>query len=186
MIIVVIVILPQLGLRCTLLSSCRLPSPTVFQCVSSRYVPSLTLSVSNCLPVVKYIAIFPPLSLYLSNPPLLVFQWDISRYPLSNPPLLVFQWDISRYPSLTLPSRCSSGISRGIPGVPGSPDLRAALHRLGPGQLGAAKLGSDGMRTPESIMSLGSSRGSLGGSLGSMGSSAGSCWKLPEKLQVRY
>ncbi|KAF0295659.1 Trafficking kinesin-binding protein milt [Amphibalanus amphitrite] len=72
------------------------------------------------------------------------------------------------------------GISRGIPGVPGSPDLRAALHRLGPG----SKLGSDGMRTPESIMSLGSSRGSLGGSLGSMGSSSGSGWKLPEKLQI--
>ncbi|XP_037085685.1 trafficking kinesin-binding protein milt-like [Pollicipes pollicipes] len=68
------------------------------------------------------------------------------------------------------------GVSRGIPGVPGSPDLRAALHRLSPGHL--SKLGSDGMRTPESIMSLCSSRGSLG-SMGSTGS-----WKMPEKLQI--
>ena len=104
--------------------------------------------------------------------------------------MCIYQYFCCRMPSrcLTIPSRRASGISRGIPGVPGSPDLRAALHRLTPGQLAqtAAKLGSDGMRTPESIMSLGSSRGSLRGSLGSMGSSAGSGWKLPEKLQVGF
>ena len=88
-----------------------------------------------------------------------------------------------------------------MPGVPGAADLEAALRRLTPAEVLArrATLGSGlsysgydypdgpqtppnylpyGCRTPDSIMSTGSS-----GLSGFSGHSTGS-WKLPEKLQV--
>lgn len=90
-----------------------------------------------------------------------------------------------------------------MPGVPGAADLEAALRRLTPAEVlarratlssGLAYTGYDypdgpqtppsylpyGCRTPDSIMSTGSS-----GLSGFSGHSTGS-WKLPEKLQVCY
>lgn len=90
-----------------------------------------------------------------------------------------------------------------MPGVPGAADLEAALRRLTPAEVLArrATLGSGltytgydypdgpqtppsylpyGCRTPDSIMSTGSS-----GLSGFSGHTTGS-WKLPEKLQVCY
>jgi trafficking kinesin-binding protein 1 len=90
-----------------------------------------------------------------------------------------------------------------VPGVPGAADLEAALRRLTPAEVLArrATLGSGltytgydypdgpqtppgylpyGCRTPDSIMSTGSS-----GLSGFSGHTTGS-WKIPEKLQVCY
>jgi len=90
-----------------------------------------------------------------------------------------------------------------VPGVPGAADLEAALRRLTPAEVLArrAALGSGptytgydypdgpqtppnylpyGCRTPDSIMSTGSS-----GLSGFSGHTTGS-WKIPEKLQVCY
>ncbi|XP_069689119.1 trafficking kinesin-binding protein milt isoform X3 [Periplaneta americana] len=97
---------------------------------------------------------------------------------------------------------CYPGAARpGVPGVPGAADLEAALRRLTPAEVLArrATLGAGltytgydypdgpqtppnylpyGCRTPDSIMSTGSS-----GLSGFSGHSTGS-WKLPEKLQI--
>ncbi|XP_021942283.1 trafficking kinesin-binding protein milt isoform X3 [Zootermopsis nevadensis] len=93
------------------------------------------------------------------------------------------------------------GARAGVPGVPGAADLEAALRRLTPAEVlarratlssGLAYTGYDypdgphtppsylpyGCRTPDSIMSTGSS-----GLSGFSGHSTGS-WKLPEKLQI--
>jgi Kinesin associated protein. len=90
-----------------------------------------------------------------------------------------------------------------VPGVPGAADLEAALRRLTPAEVlarratlssGLTYTGYDypdgpqtppsylpyGCRTPDSIMSTGSS-----GLSGFSGHTTGS-WKLPEKLQVCY
>jgi len=98
---------------------------------------------------------------------------------------------------------CRGGARAGVPGVPGAADLEAALRRLTPAEVlarratlssGLAYAGYDypdgshtphgylpyGCRTPDSIMSTGSS-----GLSGFSGHSTGS-WKLPEKLQVNY
>lgn len=95
------------------------------------------------------------------------------------------------------------GARAGVPGVPGAADLEAALRRLTPAEVlarratlssGLAYTGYDypdgphtppsylpyGCRTPDSIMSTGSS-----GLSGFSGHSTGS-WKLPEKLQVFF
>lgn len=97
---------------------------------------------------------------------------------------------------------CYPGGARpGVPGVPGAADLEAALRRLTPAEVlarratlsaGLSYTGYDypdgpqtppnylpyGCRTPDSIMSTGSS-----GLSGFSGHSTGS-WKLPEKLQI--
>ncbi|XP_023716170.1 trafficking kinesin-binding protein milt isoform X5 [Cryptotermes secundus] len=93
------------------------------------------------------------------------------------------------------------GARAGVPGVPGAADLEAALRRLTPAEVlarratlssGLAYTGYDypdgpqtppnylpyGCRTPDSIMSTGSS-----GLSGFSGHTTGS-WKLPEKLQI--
>jgi len=93
------------------------------------------------------------------------------------------------------------GARTGVPGVPGAADLEAALRRLTPAEVLArrATLGSGltytgydypdgpqtppgylpyGCRTPDSIMSTGSS-----GLSGFSGHTTGS-WKIPEKLQI--
>lgn len=93
------------------------------------------------------------------------------------------------------------GARAGVPGVPGAADLEAALRRLTPAEVlarratlssGLVYTGYDypdgpqtppsylpyGCRTPDSIMSTGSS-----GLSGFSGHTTGS-WKLPEKLQV--
>lgn len=93
------------------------------------------------------------------------------------------------------------GARTGVPGVPGAADLEAALRRLTPAEVlarratlssGLTYTGYDypdgpqtppsylpyGCRTPDSIMSTGSS-----GLSGFSGHTTGS-WKLPEKLQI--
>lgn len=90
-----------------------------------------------------------------------------------------------------------AGPQPGIPGVPGATELEAALRRLTPAEVSARRqmlqsgsgyggYDSDGnsylpfgCRTPDSIMSTGSS----GLSAFSHGSN-GTAWKLPEKLQI--
>lgn len=80
------------------------------------------------------------------------------------------------------------GPQKGVPGVPGATELEAALQRLTPGavlarranlQTGVSYGGYEGdsylpygCRTPDSLMSTGSSNYYSGG------------WKLPEKLQI--
>uniref|UniRef100_A0A182NT62 Trafficking kinesin-binding protein milt n=1 Tax=Anopheles dirus TaxID=7168 RepID=A0A182NT62_9DIPT len=89
----------------------------------------------------------------------------------------------------------------GIPGAPGAKDLEAALKRLTPAEVLArramlqhAPLGTYsydeqptgmplGCRTPDSIMSTGSS-GLSGLSSSATGGASASQWRLPEKLQI--
>lgn len=90
----------------------------------------------------------------------------------------------------------SAGPQPGIPGVPGATELEAALRRLTPAEVSARRAtlqhssgygyDSDGIsylpfgcRTPDSIMSTGSSGLSAFSS-----HSTGNAWKLPEKLQI--
>ncbi|XP_053672789.1 trafficking kinesin-binding protein milt [Anopheles nili] len=90
----------------------------------------------------------------------------------------------------------------GIPGAPGAKDLEAALKRLTPAEVLArramlqhAPLGTYsydeqpsgmplGCRTPDSIMSTGSSGLSGLSSSATGGSSSANQWRLPEKLQI--
>lgn len=90
---------------------------------------------------------------------------------------------------------CRNGPVTGVPGVPGSTEIADALRRLTPAEVSArrAALGSNvpsfggygeydativplGCRTPDSIMSTGSS--GYGGQIHNP-------WRLPNKLQVR-
>lgn len=88
---------------------------------------------------------------------------------------------------------CSNKRSIGVPGTPGAKDLEAALKRLTPAEVLARRsmlshappgtynydeptIGLPyGLRTPDSIMSTGSSY---------MTSAYPNCWRLPEKLQI--
>uniref|UniRef100_A0AAG5DHQ9 Trafficking kinesin-binding protein milt n=2 Tax=Anopheles atroparvus TaxID=41427 RepID=A0AAG5DHQ9_ANOAO len=90
----------------------------------------------------------------------------------------------------------------GIPGAPGAKDLEAALKRLTPAEVLArramlqhAPLGTYsydeqpsgmplGFRTPDSIMSTGSSGLSGLSSAANGGGSSSAQWRLPEKLQI--
>jgi trafficking kinesin-binding protein 1 len=96
---------------------------------------------------------------------------------------------------------CSAPQQVGVPGTPGAADLEAALRRLTPAEVSARRacLSSGagynydydtgihtppnfvpfGCRTPDSIMSTGSS-GNFSGFSGNSSSS----WRLPEKLQI--
>lgn len=85
----------------------------------------------------------------------------------------------------TYPGECPTG----IPGIPGSADLEAALRRLTPGAILARRTAlSSGLssdysecpRTPDSIMSTGSSSRSGFNGVPSLQSH----WKMPEKLQI--
>lgn len=93
--------------------------------------------------------------------------------------------------------------SSGVPGAPGAKDLEAALKRLTPAQVLARRTMLSnappgtynydepscgqhqqpmGIRTPDSIMSTGSS--ALSGNSAGGGSSSSSNWRLPDKLQI--
>ncbi|XP_058125382.1 trafficking kinesin-binding protein milt isoform X1 [Anopheles coustani] len=95
-----------------------------------------------------------------------------------------------------------TGQQPGIPGAPGAKDLEAALKRLTPAEVLArramlqhAPLGTYsydeqpsgmplGCRTPDSIMSTGSSGLSGLSSAATGGGNSSSQWRLPEKLQI--
>ncbi|XP_018910242.1 trafficking kinesin-binding protein milt isoform X2 [Bemisia tabaci] len=81
----------------------------------------------------------------------------------------------------------------GVPGIPGSEDLAAALNKLTPGEVAARRRQlssgvfsshvfepSETPRTPDSIMSTGSSGAFPFG----FGMSMSTPWRLPEKLQI--
>lgn len=88
----------------------------------------------------------------------------------------------------------SAAPQTGIPGVPGATELEAAIRRLTPAEVSARRAtlqhssgygGYDsdsylpfGCRTPDSIMSTGSS------GLSAFSHGSGNAWKLPEKLQI--
>ncbi|KAI5697369.1 hypothetical protein M8J75_009232 [Diaphorina citri] len=101
--------------------------------------------------------------------------------------------------SITTPSQTSHPLSypgecpKGIPGIPGSADLEAALRRLTPGAVLARRTQlSSGLthhdfpdcpRTPDSVLSTGSAYSAGGVSSSGIHLHHGQ-WKVPEKLQI--